>query len=362
MDSYDDRDLILDANGVCNYCLDFDLRYMNTIKKDKNKEELLDSFVRKIRNERGNSKYDCILGISGGVDSTYLAHLVSELDLNPLVVHYDNGWNSEKAVSNIENIVRAIGLDYYSYVNDWIEIKGLQRSFIKASVIDIELITDQAILALLLKMAYKHKVKYILTGHNHSTEGILPRHWYHWKIDVGNIIGINNHFDGVKLKTYPKITFPEAWWRSKFNPVNTICLLDYINYNKEEAKKFLLEKYSWKDYGGKHYESVFTRFYQGYILPKKFKIDKRKAHLSTLICAGQMSREEALKEFDKPVYDNQLMEEDREFVIKKLEFTEEEFEMYMKIPPVDHLHYSSYFHTYYRWLKWLGKDVSAFIK
>lgn len=355
----DDPEISFDEKGICNYCHSFEANHIKSPSFELNKKEELEKIVKIIKDNK-KGKYDCILGISGGADSTYLVHLAVELGLNPLVVHYDNGWNSELAVKNIESVIKAIGVDFYSHINDWNEIKSLQRSFIKASVIDIELITDQAILALLQKSAYKNGIKYILTGHNHSTEGILPRHWYHWKIDVGNLTGINRKFDGVKLKTYPKITFPEAWWRSKFTRLQQFCLLDYIDYNKEEVKTFLSEKYGWRDYGGKHYESVFTRFYQGYILPRKFNVDKRRAHLSTLICAGQISREMALKELEKPEYDLKQMEEDRIYVIKKLGFTEQEFDALMKLPPMKHTDYPSYYHTYYRWLRWIGKDVSAF--
>lgn len=359
LDQKDDPGIYFDGDGVCNYCHAFDNNQILTENFQSNKALELEKIVKKIKtNKKGT--YDSILGISGGTDSTYLTHLASELGLNPLVVHYDNGWNSELAVSNIENVMRAIGLDFYSHINDWEEMKALQRSFIKASVIDIELINDQAILAILHKMANKYKIKYILTGHNHSTEGILPKHWYHWKIDLGNIKGINRKFENTPLKTYPMESFLEQWWKSKFNKIETVCLLDLVDYEKNKAKDLLIEKYGWKDYGGKHYESVFTRFYQGYILPRKFGVDKRKAHLSTLVCAGQLSREEALEEIEKPEYDIKLMMEDKEYVIKKLGFTESEFETMMKIPPVQHTHYPSYYHTYYRLLKFLGKPVAAF--
>lgn len=359
LDENDDPEITFDQNGICNYCISFNSNYINSDNFETKKKEELVRIVDLIKKDK-KGKYDCIIGLSGGADSTYLVHLAVELGLNPLVVHYDNGWNSELAVKNIENVIKAIGVDFYSHVNDWNEIRSLQRSFIKASVIDIELINDQAILAILQRMAYKYKIKYYITGHNHSTEGILPYHWYHWKIDVGNITGINRKFENIKLKTYPMVTFFESWWRSKFSKLQQFCFLDYVDYNKEEVKKFLTEKYGWRDYGGKHYESVFTRFYQGYILPRKFNVDKRKAHLSTLICAGQISREQAMVEISNPEYSPALMKEDREFVIKKLGFSESEFDMYMKIPPVKHTDYPSYFHTYYKLLAFFGKDVAAF--
>ena len=354
MDNQNDPDISFDENKVCNYCRDYQNRTIKNSESKKIASNQLEELVNKIKSNR-KGKYDCLIGISGGVDSSYTVHKALELGLNPLVVHYDNGWNSELAVSNIEKILEADKIDLYSYINDWEEIRQLQRSFINSGVVDIELITDQAIVAVLFKVAKKQNIKYIITGHNEASEAILPKSWYHWKIDVGNIVGINKKFGGKKLKSYPLLSFWEYWRILKFTKIETIGLLNYFDYDKEKAKKILIEKYKWFDHGGKHHESIFTRFYQGYILPNKFKIDKRKAHYSALICSGQKTREQALAEIQKPPYDENQIKEDKLYVMKKLGFTEIEFDRIMAQKPVSHLAYPSYFKTYYRLLKFIGK-------
>lgn len=357
MDDVNDPDIFFDENNICNYCHEYDRHLKDSVGFKNDAAEKLKNLVNEIKNSK-KGEYDCIIGISGGVDSCFTVLKAHELGLNPLIVHYDNGWNSELAVSNIEKILKATNFALYTYINDWSEIKMLQRAFIKAGVVDIELITDQAIVALLFKLAKKHKIGYIITGHNDASEAILPKSWYHWKIDVGNIVGINKRFGGTKLKSYPMFTFLDFWKLSKFGNVRTVRILNYFDYDKELAKKILIDKYNWYDHGGKHHESVFTRFYQGYILPVKFKIDKRKAHYSTLICSGQLTRDKALELIGLSTYDPQMMKEDKIYVMKKLGFNEEEFDRMMNEKPVPHLNYPSYFKTYYWFLKWLGKKVA----
>jgi len=358
MDTNDDPAIRFNSEGFCNYCEDyFEKKELAEINKtDKTAE--LNAIVNKIKNSNTGQTYNCIVGVSGGADSTYMVYKAKELGLRPLAVHYDNSWNSELSVNNIESLLRKLDIDLFTYVNDWEEFKDLQLSFFKANVIDIELTTDQAILAVLHQTAKKHGIKYILTGHNTSTESILPRHWYHYKIDVLNIKSIHKKHGTKKLKTYPMVGFFERWYTAKYKTIESISLLNYMEYNKEEAKKILSEKIGWTNYGGKHFESVFTRFYQGYILPEKFNVDKRKAHLSALICSGQISREQALDEMKLPPYDEKQMAEDKEFVLKKLGFTETAFEKYMNEPPQDHLRYASYITRQYKILKMLGRNPS----
>jgi N-acetyl sugar amidotransferase len=358
MDDLNDPDIRFNELGYCNYCEDY-FNKSKTIKiSDAEKENELQKILLKIKNSNSDQPYNCIVGVSGGADSTYMVYRAKELGLRPLAVHYDNGWNSEQSTKNIESLLKKMEIPLFTYVNDWEEFKDLQLSFFKANVIDIELITDQAILAVLHKTAKKYKIKYILTGHNSATESILPRSWYHYKIDTLNIKAIHKKFGTKKLKSYPMVGFWEKWRTARYHSLESISLLNFMDYNKESAKKLLTDKIGWVDYGGKHFESVFTRFYQGYILPRKFNVDKRKAHYAALICSGQLTREEALADLNNLPYNEKLMEEDKEYVLKKLGFSNEEFTKYIKTPPVDHLAYPSWINRHYKILKMLGRNPS----
>lgn len=362
LDTHDDPAIRFDENGVCNHCLAFDRLQLQRITPDP--EELkkqLDTIVTQIRTAAQGKKYDSVMGVSGGVDSTYLAMKAKELGLNPLVVHFDNGWNSELAVKNIENIIRKLGFDLHTHVNNWDEFRDLQLSFFKASVLDIEMLTEQAIMAMLYKLARQHGVKYILLGTNVATEGILPEHWYHFKVDLKNITAIHKQFGKVPLKTYPMLGFWKRWYYDSAVKIRTISLLDYVSYNKDEAKEQITRELGWRDYGGKHYESIFTRFYQSYYLPEKFGIDKRKAHLSTLICSKQLTREEALRQMQQPIIDPQQLADDKAYVLKKLGFTPEAFEAVMQLPPKKHTDYPSYLTSNYVYQQRFS-HVTRFIK
>lgn len=319
-----------------------------TAKSPVEKNAELIKYIADIKKSGEGKKYDCIMGLSGGVDSSYLAYVVKDLGLRPLIVHFDNGWNSELAVKNIENIIHYTGFDLYTYVVDWEEFKDLQLSYIKASVIDWEIPTDHGFFAVLFKAAARFKIQYVLTGHNHQTEAIMPKPFRWSKMDVANIKDIHNTFGKIKLKTMPLMGFFQYNWILRFKKIQRINLLELVDYDKTQAKKTITEKFNWRDYGGKHYESIFTRFYQGYVLMEKFKVDKRKAHLSNLICSGQLTREQALEELSKPVYHSAQLSEDKEYVVKKLGLTMDEFEGYMATPPVSHLNYASYETGVYR--------------
>ena len=292
----------------------------------------LSRIVDELKRAGKGKAYDCVLGLSGGVDSSYLAYLAVELGLRPLVVHFDNGWNSELAVSNIENLVKGLHLDLHTFVMDWPEFRDLQRAYFKASVVDLEVPTDHMILGALYRIAEQHGLKYLLSGTNVVTEAILPRRWYFSKFDLKNLRDIHAHFGTLPLRKLPALGFWQLTYYNQIRGINSISMLDLVDYNKAEAKQLLMHRFGWRDYGGKHYESVFTRFYQGYILPTKFNIDKRKAHLSTLICSGQITREDALTELEKPTYQATLQVEDKRYVAKKLGFTEDEFEMILRLP------------------------------
>lgn len=339
MDNIADPDISFDNDGVSNYYH----RYFKNLPREVIDPEFaateLELIIEKIQKTGKGKAYDCIIGVSGGVDSTYVALKVKEFGLRPLVVHFDNGWNSEIAVKNIENIVGSLDFDLYTHVFDWEEFKDLQKAFFKANVVDIEAITDVAIMGVLLMLADKFKIKYIISGYNYKTECLLPPSW-HYK-DYFNIVDIHRKYGERKVKLFPFYDNMFNKLKLKISPIEVIYLLNYLDYNKKEVKKEITDKVKWKDYGGKHYESVFTRFYQGYILPQKFGIDKRKAHLTNLICCGQISREEALCELEAPIYDPAQLRTDYEFVLKKLDFTEESFQDYIATPGVSHFKFDT---------------------
>lgn len=350
MDNIADPNITFDEQGVCNYYYDYFEKEKKYVIKGKEGQAEFKQKIDKIKLDGKNKPYDCILGLSGGVDSSYIAYLAKQNGLRPLVVHFDNGWNSELAVKNIENIVSILGFDLFTYVINWEEFRDLQLAYLKASVIDIEVITDHAIVATLYQLAAKHKINYFLSGYNIVTEAILPESWVFKKQDAENIIDIHKKYGTIPLKTFPLLTMAKKRYYSMLMKVESVTLLNYINYNKKEVKETLMKELNWKDYGGKHYESVWTRFYQGYILPEKFKVDKRKAHLSTLICSGQLTKEEAIEELKQPIYDPNQLEEDKDFVLKKLGLNEKQFNDLMTLPPQSHLMFktesNSYFEKY----------------
>jgi len=352
MDNISDEHIFFNQEGICNYCLPY-------LKKEQPapeaKEKKLLDIIGEIKKAGKNKPYDCILGISGGMDSTYTAYLAKQFNLRSLLVHFDNGWNSVLAVKNIKNIVGKLNFDFYTYVNDWKEFRDLQVAFLKASVLDIELLTDQAISATLFRTARKYKVKYIISGINSSTESILPSHWHHRKDDSLNIQGIHAKFGKGQMRTYPLAGFFEKLYAEKVLKIKSFHLLDYMEYNKEKARGIITNDLSWNDHGGKHHESIFTKFYQSYILPVKFGIDKRKAHLSSLICAGQLSREQALAQMQKNIYTAEELKQDREYILKKLNMASEEFENIMKQPSRKHTEYPSYLNRHHRYQKYFSR-------
>ena len=303
---------------------------------------MLDELISKIKRDGKSKNYDCIIGLSGGVDSTYVAYLVKEkLGLRPLAVHLDNGWNSELSVINMENIVKKLDIDLYTHVIDWEEFKDIQLSFLKSSTPDSEVPTDHAIFSILRSVASKYKINYIINGINIKTESHHALSWSQGHSDFGYIKGIQTKFGTKKIKTYPhgnKLTILKDIFSKKW-----INILNYIDYDKNEAKRIIIEKLNWKDYGGKHYESIYTKFYQGYILLQKFGYDKRKMHLSSLVCAGVLTREDALLELKQPPYPVQEQLEDREYLIKKFKMTTEEFEEIMNRTPKNYFDYPSYY-------------------
>jgi N-acetyl sugar amidotransferase len=338
MDNIADPAISFDEKGICNYYYEYLKREKEAVHKGEEGEKKLAELVAAIKEAGKGKKYDCITGVSGGVDSTYLSLQAKKLGLNPLIIHFDNGWNSELAVKNIEEIIGRLNFDLYTLVVNWEEFKDIQLSFIKASVVDIETVTDHAIFATLYKLAVEHNIKYILSGTNVVTEATLPPYWIYRKSDHINIIDIHKKFGTVPIKTYPLFT-TRLKKTVQMKGIKSVDPLNYMPYIKADVKKVIAEELGWKDYGGKHYESIFTRFYQGYILPTKFGIDKRKAHLSNLIFSGQISKEQAVKELAEPIYNPEQLKIDKEFVLKKLDLSETAFDDLMKQPRKEHTEY-----------------------
>ena len=337
-------EISFDEYGNCIYCNDFiKLLKLYQPEDDTLKEKRMQNLISKIKRDGSGKKYDCIIGISGGADSAYALYIAKQNGLRPLAVHMDNGWNTELAVHNIANLVRKMDVDLYTHVIDWEEYKSLMQGFFDANVIDIELLYDNAMLAVNYMMAAKYKVKWILAGTNTTTEGMkIPKNWNWFKWDKKNIINITKKFTKIKLNTFPAIgTFDYIKFR-KILGIRWISFLDYINYYKPKCLQILIDKFDYKPYPYKHYESVFTRFYQGYILLKKFNVDKRKVHLSTLICSGQMTRDEALKHMSKNAYSSETeLKADIEYFLKKMSWSLDDLNKYLNEPEVSHDFYGT---------------------
>ncbi len=331
--------IVFDENGFCNFCSDFIVRQNNTEKTISD----LDKLISEIKSDGINKKYDCIVGVSGGVDSCFALIRAVECGLRPLAVHMDNGWNSELAQNNISNLIRSLNVDLHTHVINWEEYKNLQEAFLKANVIDIELLYDNAMAAVNYKLANKFNIKYILSGMNTSTEGFkIPDDWVWFKNDSRNIKKITKKFSNQKIKTFPLFGTFDFIYYELIKKIKWILFPDYFNYKKDEAVKELETKSNFKKYPYKHYDNVFTRFYQGYILPKKFGVDKRKLHLSNLIISNQMEKKEALRIMQKPIYENLEDEKkDKEYFLKKMKWSEKDLENYLFEKEVSHSFYGS---------------------
>lgn len=333
MDTTDSK-ITFDAQGVCDHCRNFDKKIKPYWKPQENRYDELEKIAAKIRKEGKGKDYDCILGLSGGADSSYLAYIAKEImHLRPLIFVVDTGWNLNVAVENIEKIVKGLNLDMYTHVVNWKEMSDLQLSFFKASISSCDNPQDHAIFAAMYNYATKHHIKYILTGSNNSTEFIRPPVEWIYMNDVVLLKDINRRFGKRQLKDYPlcgilkyKILYKYFYGMTRIYP------LDYVVYDKDAAQEFLHEKYGWTKYENKHYENVFTRFFEGYYLPHKFGFDTRKNVLSNQILAGTMTRECALEILEKPPYDPEQMELDKEYVAKKLGITAKEFDEIIALP------------------------------
>lgn len=349
-----DKSIFFNENGLCNHCLRYDELVGSRTFSEAEGAKKLQELVNKIKKSGKKKKYDCIIGVSGGVDSTYVAYLAKKLGLRPLAVHFDNGWNSNLAVENIEKTLSLLDIDLDTHVVDWDEFKDLQLSFLKASVPDGEIPTDHGIDALLWQKATQHGIKYILSGMNFATEAVSVPDWAYGHSDWRYIKGIHKKFGTGKLSNFPHFNFIKLMYINIIKGVRIVSPLNYINFNKAESMKILEDELSWKYYGGKHYESIYTRFFQGYVLPKKFDIDKRAGHLSDLINSGQISKGNALDELKSSGYDDELLREDLDYVLKKFELSSNEWDEIMTAPIKNFRDYKNS----YNFVQFLRKSVN----
>lgn len=343
-----------DKDQICNHCERYDILLSSRVVDKAESKDQLNKLVKKIKKARSTNEYDCIIGVSGGVDSTYVAYLTKKLGLRPLAIHFDNGWNSELAVKNIELTLEKLDIDLYTYVIDWEIFKNIQLAFLKSSTPDGEVPTDHAINALLFKEASKRGIKYVINGMNFNSESMNVVDWSYGHQDWKYIKNIIKKFGKkVNLKEYPHFSYFDLFWYTFVKRIKVISILNYIDYDKNMVMELIKKKLGWKYYGGKHYESVYTRFFQGYYLPKKFGYDKRRGHMSDLIRAGQMKRDFALVEIEKEPYPSETMLiDDIEFVEKKFELSEGGIQNFIGLPNKSFRDYRNSVRIV-KFLKWL---------
>lgn len=330
-------DIRFDENGVCQYCHIHD-GLMDIYGRGEDAHNKFETIIQKIKQEGKGREYDCIVGVSGGRDSTYTLYKAIKYGLRPLAVHFDNGWDSSIAVSNIKNATEKLNVDLYTHVADWDEFKDLQKSFLKASVPDAEIPTDYVITSILFKKASEFNIKNILVGCSFKTEGIVPLSWTY--MDGKYINNIHKRFGTKKISSFPIMTISDLLYYTLIKRIKFIYVPAYIEYIQSDVDTVLKKELNWQYYGGHHHESTFTEFFQSYYLPKKFNIDKRKLEYSALVRTGQMSRVDALKALDEPYpYNKKIIE----YTVSKLGLTEEEFQLIMASKPKNFNDYRSYY-------------------
>lgn len=339
-----DSQISFDTNGVCDHCLTYEKKIKPFWNPSSESKKTLQTLINKIKSKQKNKDFDCIMGMSGGIDSSYLLHMmVTEFGLRPLVFHVDAGWNTQIAVNNIEKIVDGLNLDLYTEVINWEEMKDLQRSFFKSGVSHIDTPQDHAFFATMYKFANRHNIKYILTGGNFSTECVRnPLEWMWYQSDSIQIKDIHSKFGTKKLNTFP---LTNILWHKVYLPIikniKLIRPLDYIDYNKEQATVELEKLYGFQRYPQKHFESRFTKFYESYWLYERFGYDVRKVQYSSLILTGQMTREEALEKLKTKPYNEEYLNKELEFISNKLDITQKELQEFFNLPLKSHKDYKS---------------------
>lgn len=319
--------------GICNLCTDFiDNRQKHNFQGQAS-ETQLNELVAKMKKDGRGKEYDCIVGLSGGIDSSYVAYIAKQKGLRVLGVHLDNGWNSEEAVQNIKNISKKLEIDYESYVLNWAEFKDIQLAFLKASIPEAETPTDIAIPAATHYYAKKYGVKYVISGGNFATEGILPKHWHYNAKDLKYFHSIRKKFATRNWNSFPTFGFKSEMYYKLIKGIKMVYVLNLIPYNKDAAMELLKNELGWKYYGGKHYESKYTGFIQSYYLFEKFGIDYRRAMLATQICTGVINRDEALQQLNVKPYTEEKVKEEKTYIAKKLGVTPSELEQIIQLAP-----------------------------
>jgi N-acetyl sugar amidotransferase len=337
MDIECDPDIRFDLEGKCNHCKRYEDLISSRVTHDP---AIFQKLISTIKKKGKNKKYDCIIGLSGGVDSSFVAYLAKKNNLRPLAIHLDNGWNSELSVKNIEQIVKKLDIPLKTIVLNWEEFRDLQLAFLKAGVPDGEIPTDHAINASIWQIASKMKIPFILSGMNFQTESINVPHWSYGHMDSKYIKSVNYKNNGPKLKTFPLMSLVKLAFYN-FKGIKSISILNYLEYNKNDVTDTLKKEIGWRPYKGKHFESSYTKFYQGYVLNKQFKIDKRKGHLSDLIYSKQLSRDDAVNELKLSALDVSDANIMKKYVARKFKITEKNLDEIILMPRKSRDAYSS---------------------
>ncbi|WP_217901330.1 N-acetyl sugar amidotransferase [Rhodoferax sp. TH121] len=340
-----DPDIEFDGAGVCNHCRNFDENLRPQWNPEESGRRMLDQIVDQIKEEGRGKPYDCAIGLSGGVDSSYLAYVArKELGLRLLAVHVDGGWNSELATRNIENIVRKLDIDLHTYVVDWKEMRDLQRAFVRAGLANQDVPQDHAFFAALYSNAQSYGLRYVLSGGNIATESVMPEEWAYNAMDLRHLEAIHQRFGSGPLKTFPRVGFFRYYfWNRYVKRMRVVRPLNFMPYVKDEAIALLERELDFQYYGGKHFESRFTKWQQLYYRPRKFGYDERRAYLSSLILSGQTTRDQALTSLAGDVVNVKQAEKDTEYILKKLDLSEDEFAQIMAQTPKTYRDYPSNF-------------------
>jgi N-acetyl sugar amidotransferase len=328
-----DPAIVFDDKGFCNHCTAYLDRISQMVYQGPASDQTLRALVERVKKAGRSCSYDCVVGVSGGTDSSYLAYLAKQWGLRPLAVHMDNGWNSQEAVRNIKGICDKLAIDYTSYVLNWEDFKDIQLAFLKASIVEMEIPTDVALQAALHKVAAENGIKFILSGGNLANEGILPTSWFYYPKDSKLLKSIHQEFGSRKVKQYETFDFLEEMYYKFVRGIRILYPLNHVRYSKVDAARFLMDNLGWIDYGGAHHESLFTKIVQSYIQPRKFGVDYRRCLYSTQICTGHLTRDQALVQLDSPPYQLEAIEQEKAYVAKKLGMDLPSLEAILELPP-----------------------------